>query len=34
MISNQTLSKLLLSDLFQDNDSKRVLTSIDPQSAA
>lgn len=33
MISNQTLSKLLLADLFQDNDKKRVLRSIDPQSA-
>lgn len=28
MISNQTFAKQLLDDLFQDDDSKRVLTSI------
>ena len=32
-ISNQTLSKALLADLFQENDGKRNLKSIDTTSA-
>jgi hypothetical protein len=29
LISNETLAKLLLDDLFQEKDEKRALTSID-----
>jgi hypothetical protein len=32
MITNQTLSRLLLADVFQDEDKDRTLTSIDVKS--
>jgi hypothetical protein len=34
LISNQTLSKLLLNDIFTDDDAERSLTEIDATSAS